>query len=129
MEHPSLPESAQPAARTAEEHALQVMERTVRAVLGRPIGPDENFFDAGLTSLTLVQLHQVSTRELPDPFPVTVMFACPNLRALRRHLTEEAPAPAAPGGLLRPTDATQLRRTAVARRELRRRIRTESESA
>jgi hypothetical protein len=110
---------------TEAERALVAIEDTIRGVLGRSIGPDENFFDAGLTSLALVQLHEVSTRELSTALPVTAMFAHPNLRALRRYLSGgEVAAPAVAN---RPTDAGQLRRIGSARRELRRRIRSESE--
>ncbi|WP_431873288.1 amino acid adenylation domain-containing protein [Amycolatopsis sacchari] len=109
---------------TEAERALAAIEATIAEVLGRAIGPDENFFDAGLTSLALVQLHEVSTRELTVDLPVTAMFAHPNLRALRRHLAGEATARPVP---VRPADTGQLRRVGAARRELRRRIRAESE--
>jgi yersiniabactin nonribosomal peptide synthetase len=109
----------------ASERALMAIERAIRGVIGRSIGKDENFFDAGLTSLALVQLHQVSTRELADPFPVTVMFAYPNLRALRRYLIEgESVAPTVVNPAV---DGGRLRRIGNARRELRKRIRSESE--
>jgi hypothetical protein len=99
------------------------IERTMRGVLGRPIGRDENFFDAGLTSLALVHLHLESTRGLADPFPVTTMFAHPNLRALRRYLMEGEPV--APPVADRTADGARLRQTGSARRELRKRLRSE----
>jgi hypothetical protein len=118
---PAEPTDPMPAPR----RALAAMENSIRDVIGRPIGPDENFFDAGLTSLALVQLHLVSTRELTDPFPVTAMFAYPNLRALRRYLVDgESPASAV---ATHAVDGARLRRIADARRELRKRIRIESE--
>ncbi|WP_320068798.1 non-ribosomal peptide synthetase [Micromonospora sp. RTGN7] len=121
---PEEPAASSGAAATDAERALTAIEETIRGVLGRPIGPDENFFDAGLTSLALVQLHEVSTRELATALPVTAMFAYPNLRAMRRYLSGgEAAAPAVPvrsaGGA--------VRRVGNARRELRKRIRSESE--
>lgn len=109
------------------ERALMAIEDTIRGVLGRSIGPDENFFDAGLTSLALVQLHEVSTRELPTALPVTALFAYPNLRALRRYLSGGEVA--VPAAAHRPADTGQLRRIGSARRELRRRIRSESEQS
>ena len=93
---------------------LRAIEQSISDTLGRRIGPDENFFEAGLTSLTLVRLHEASTRGLCDPFPVTAMFGYPNLRALRRYLLERA-APAQPSA---PTGADP-RRLGAARRRLR----------
>jgi hypothetical protein len=113
---------------TEGERALAAIEDTIREVLGRTIGPDENFFDAGLTSLSLVQLHEVSTRELSIALPVTAMFAHPNLRALRRFLSGSGGPGAAEVTVPNPTaDPGRLRRIGSARRELRKRIRSESE--
>jgi hypothetical protein len=98
------------------------IEAAIRGALGRAIGPDENFFDAGLTSLALVRVHAEGTRALAAPPPVTALFAHPNLRALRRHLaggaSEHVSVPGRPG-------ARSVRRTAAARRELRHRTRAE----
>ena len=110
---------------TGATSTLMAIEHAVRTALGRPIGRDENFFDAGLTSLGLVRLHRASTSGLADPFPVTVLFAHPNLRALHRYLAEgEAAVPAAPD---RGADGARLRRIGTERRQLRRRIRDGSE--
>ena len=121
-----VPPAAQAAAPSPVQRALQMIEFTVRDWLGRPLGLDENFFDAGLTSLNLVGLHELSSRELASPFPVTAMFAYPNLRALRRHLTQGDLATAPVAGL-RPAGGDQ-RRIGNARRELRRQIRGEDHS-
>mgnify|MGYP001109961695 CR=1 FL=1 len=104
----------------ASRPELAALERAIDAALGRPIGLDENFFEAGLTSLTLVRLHAESTRGYPDPPPVTAMFGYPNVRALRRFLTEgEAAVPS------RTAIDDRARRIAGARRDLRRRNRQE----
>lgn len=123
------PVPADPAAPLTEgERALAAIEDTIRDVLGRSIGPDENFFDAGLTSLALVQLHEVSTGELSTALPVTAMFAYPNLRALRRYLSGSgAPGTAEVAPPTLTADPSRVRRIGSARRELRRRIRSESE--
>ena len=70
----------------APHGVVTAIEAAITAAIGRPIGPDENFFDAGLTSLALVRIHAESTRSLSAPPPVVAMFAHPNLRALRSHL-------------------------------------------
>jgi hypothetical protein len=125
MTQPAGPAAAESDQMPAAEQALAEMERVLRAMFGRPIRPDENFFDAGLTSDTLVRLHLVSTCGWADPFPVTAMFAYPNLGALRRYVeggewaAVELPDHAAVGG--------RLRRIGAARRQLRKRIRGESE--
>ncbi|NUT32234.1 MAG: acyl carrier protein [Hamadaea sp.] len=119
---PAAPEPGPPPPEA--QRALEAIESTIRAVLGRAIGPDENFFEAGLTSLALVQLHEVSTRASTIAMPVTALFAHPNLRALRRFLStgraqETTRGPRAAGA----------RRIGAARRDLRKRIRSESEPA
>lgn len=58
-------------------------------VLGRPLDQDENFFDAGLNSLSLVQIHEACIAGSAQPFPITVLFARPNLRALARYLVDK----------------------------------------
>jgi hypothetical protein len=116
--------AGEPADEPAADAALAILGEGVRARIGRPIGADENFFDAGLTSSVLVELHEISSRDLADRFPVTAMFAYPNLRALRRYLVEgdrSAPARAHPAA-----GGDQLRRTGHAWRELRARLRSET---
>jgi hypothetical protein len=69
----------------SEPHGI--VERFADAVtvkLGRRIGPDENFFDAGLDSVTLAALHEQLTGGAAEQFPITDLFAHPNLRALGR---------------------------------------------
>jgi hypothetical protein len=68
-----------------------IVERFADAVagrLGRHIGADENFFDAGLDSVTLEALHAQVTGEAAGHFPITDLFAHPNLRALGRCWSE-----------------------------------------
>lgn len=99
---------------------LATFERTARRVIGRSIGQDENFFEAGLTSLMLVELHKISTASLVEPFPLTTLFAYPNLRTLRRFLAGESTAP---GDRPRSTDGDRVRRRGGARSELRKQLR------
>ena len=87
-------------------------------VIGRPIRHDENFFEAGLNSRELVELHARMTSGMPRPFPVTLMFARPNLRALGSHLAGDGPVTPAPGRRARAVGAADTRRAAAARRAL-----------
>jgi hypothetical protein len=91
----------------------------MNTALGRVIGPDENFFEAGLDSVTLVRSYQDATAAGDPPFPVTVLFARPNLRALTRYLTGAAVAAAAPGRHAGAGPAADARRRALARRRTR----------
>ncbi|GGP76636.1 acyl carrier protein [Streptosporangium pseudovulgare] len=75
----------------------------IESRLGRPVDPDENFFEAGLNSMALVELHADITGTFEIDIPVTAMFTRPNARALGR-LVESArtgagvPAPGGPTG-------------------------------
>ncbi|GIH19616.1 acyl carrier protein [Rugosimonospora africana] len=74
---------------TADVPPPRVLDRfadAVAEILGRPLRPDENFFEAGLDSLALVTVYQQVTGGLDDAFPVTELFAHPNLVALRQLL-------------------------------------------
>lgn len=103
----------------AAENVLAAIRRDLSAAVGRPLGEDENFFDAGLGSSDLVRMHAGSTAAMTEPFPVTAMFAYPNLRALRRHLA----AGRTPDG----AGTDRRRRSGETWRELRRRLHGESE--
>ncbi|WP_433330214.1 acyl carrier protein [Spirillospora sp. CA-294931] len=87
----------------------------IEELVGRRIAVGENFFEAGLTSLTLVRLHEAITERLDIDLPATALFTYPNLGALAAHLSEPSePAPREPvrGG-----------RTGGSRREVRARLR------
>lgn len=83
--------------------------------LGRALDPELNFFEAGLDSLTLVELHEEITSTLGVELPVTAMFTHPNLRALGRLMAQGA-APAK-------ADAGRRRAVGGSRRDVRARIR------
>jgi len=92
-------------------------------VLGHPIGLDDNLFDAGMSSVTLVRFHEVLTRELRVDLPVTTLFVHVTLRALSRHL-ESGAAPAPRATATRSASSAQsLRALAAAAREVRKRVR------
>lgn len=54
----------------------------VAEALGRVASPEENFFEAGMDSAGLVALHERISERLDVEFPITELFAHPNLGAL-----------------------------------------------
>lgn len=66
--------------------AADTVAEMIESRLGRPVDPDENFFEAGLNSMALVELHADITGVLGIDIPVTSMFTRPNVRALGRLL-------------------------------------------
>jgi non-ribosomal peptide synthetase component F/acyl carrier protein len=100
-----LEESASPAAARLDEAAgrrsggtgaapassselLDWLTRMLRDVTDSDIAPDRNFFEAGLTSMTLLHLHARMASVLPAPPPATVLFTYPTLRSLARFLSD-----------------------------------------
>lgn len=54
----------------------------IAGVIGRRIGLDEHFFEAGLTSMRLLQVHALLADAMPDPPPATAFFAHPTVRQI-----------------------------------------------
>jgi amino acid adenylation domain-containing protein len=61
------------------EHELTLLWRKI---LGRPVGPNDNFFDLGGTSLQVLEVHAELTRTLHRPLAVTALFEHATIRAL-----------------------------------------------
>jgi hypothetical protein len=59
------------------------------AVLGRQLDPAANFFDAGFTSILLLQMSAELTELLGRPVDALSLFHHPNLRALSSYLFGE----------------------------------------
>ncbi|WP_202638298.1 acyl carrier protein [Bailinhaonella thermotolerans] len=85
--------------------------KLVEASLGRPVGPEENFFEAGFDSLGLVRLHEEICAELGVELPETTLFTHANLRALTEYLEN----PDQPAGAERGMTGAADRRTRVTR--------------
>jgi acyl carrier protein len=84
---PALPAEIGPA-ETLETSLVNLWGR----VLGRKqIGLNENFFEAGGTSLKAVQLVAMIQRELKRTLPVTALFECPTIRLLASRMKSSAP--------------------------------------
>lgn len=109
--------------RDRDEAALRgLLEELIRDVLGFPIGLDASFFEAGLTSATLLVVHQRLEAELGRDVPVLLLFRHPTRRALARWLAGAPPA--FPTGISGPASAGTVAPTvADARRALRDQIR------
>ena len=85
---PALPAEIAPA-ETLETSLVNLWGR----VLGRrQIGLNENFFEAGGTSLKAVQLVALMQRELKRSLPITSLFECPTIRLLASRMKSSAPA-------------------------------------
>jgi acyl carrier protein len=58
----------------------------------RRIGPDDNFFDCGGTSLLLINAHLRLQAQFERLIPVTMMFECPTVRSLAKRLSGDGPS-------------------------------------
>ena len=104
------------AARSAEQVAARLTD-LVRELTGRDVGPDDNFFDAGLTSMTVARLRTLVQRRLGVSLPVVLLFEHPTITSAAARIAQagDAPPPVRP--------PTPERRTGGSRREIRDRIR------
>lgn len=111
-----------PAAGPADARLRQLAE----SVLGRPLDPAANFFDAGFTSMTLLQLSAELSELLGRPVDALRLFQHPNLRALSAFLfgsTVEQPAAPPEPEVSFADRSDRLARMRASRREVRARIR------
>ncbi|WP_033442233.1 hybrid non-ribosomal peptide synthetase/type I polyketide synthase [Saccharothrix sp. NRRL B-16314] len=78
----------------------RLLADAVAEVAGQRIGDREPFYDAGLSSVTLVRLRRRLEEGLGTPVPQTALFEHPTIEALARHLagggSATAPEPAPP---------------------------------
>lgn len=120
---PAAPAPAEaPAAHRTERRLQELAE----SMLGRPIDPATNFFDAGFTSISLLQMCAELTDLLGRPVEPLHVFERPNLESLSLFLF----GPAQPDGVIRrpPADPTSAgdRAARLARmRTTRRQVRTQ----
>ncbi|MFD4669611.1 MupA/Atu3671 family FMN-dependent luciferase-like monooxygenase [Lentzea sp. NPDC058450] len=87
--------------RPADERTTAgVVADAVTAVLGGPVAEHTPFYEAGMTSVQMIQLGARIERELGTTTPVTTLFEHPTVAALATHLSGGAPSPgesASPG--------------------------------
>ena len=101
-----VPPEHEPVAGRAAALPHERLRTLAEAMLGQPLDPARNFFDAGFTSASLLQFSAELTDVLGRPVEPLSMFTHPNLSALSAHLfglpdapepaRVPAPAPAAP---------------------------------
>jgi acyl carrier protein len=126
LSHDRQSAMGKPAGNLTTEAVADQIGELVKEVLGRDIDPDENYFEAGLNSLTVVRLHTLMTKRLDVHVPVMALFRHPNVRGTAA-LVVESRAPHAE----RPVDRlTKDRdeRAAGSRREIRARIRRQEDT-
>lgn len=66
------------------------------AVIGKPIGPEQRFFDAGASSLGLMRFHLRCTAELGLPLTIPDLFEHVTIRRLAHFLDGRTAGPAGP---------------------------------
>ena len=73
---------------SAAARALAEKLRTIceGALPGKRIEVDDNLFEIGASSLTLIQIHEEIDREFPGLVDLTELFDHPTIAALARHL-------------------------------------------
>jgi acyl carrier protein len=64
---------------------------------GKNVDIDENLFDVGASSLTLIQIHEQIDEAFPDLVDLTELFDFPTISALAKHLEEKLAAAGAGG--------------------------------
>jgi aspartate racemase len=82
-------------------------------VLGRAVGPEDNFFDLGGTSLQLLQVHAELSRTYSRDIPLMMLFEHPTVGSLSRHL---AGAGGLDPALASAAERARLQRAALSRR-------------
>ena len=74
-----------------EAHGYAGIRSTAEQVLGGPLEPDLNFFEAGFTSMSLLRLSAELTEVLGREVPALTLFRQPNLRSLAARLLGGVP--------------------------------------
>ncbi len=83
-----------PNASAAPASALAERLKTIceNSMPGKRVELDDNLFELGASSLTLIQIHEEIDREYPGLVELTELFDYPTITALAKHLTQKLPA-------------------------------------
>ena len=63
-----------------------------KALPGKRVAPDDNLFEIGASSLTLIQIHEEIDKEYPGLVDLTELFDYPTVATLARHLSTKLAA-------------------------------------
>ena len=85
--------SATPPFRSGDQVLDRLLQHLTRLRAGTPIGPDDDFFSAGLNSLALLSLHEVIGGDFGDRVRLADLFRFPTARRLAEYVA----SPAIPG--------------------------------
>ena len=82
------------AAHPSGERSTSEIENRIQAVIDellpdKRVEPDDNLFEVGASSLTLVQIHERVDREFPGRLDLSELFDHPTVRDLARHLASK----------------------------------------
>jgi len=82
------------AAHPAGSAATGEIEGRIQAIIddllpGKRVEPDDNLFEAGTSSLALVQIHERIDREFPGQIELSELFDYPSIRQLAAHLQQK----------------------------------------
>ena len=94
---PAAPQIAVEAASSGEEPLMRELTWIWQGLLGRPVGPDDDFFEIGGHSLLAVRLLHAIQTKLNFTLSLTDLFEAPRLRDMARRLN--APSSRPEGGL------------------------------
>ena len=70
------------------------MEKRIKAIVddalpGKRVEVDDNLFEIGASSLTLIQIHEKIDELYPELVDLTELFDFPTISALAKHLEEK----------------------------------------
>jgi hypothetical protein len=74
----------------SEHRALEAaIDAAIRARTSVVVAPDTSFFDAGITSATILEIHDDLQQSIGRQFAVTALFRHPTVRALAAYLAAD----------------------------------------
>ena len=85
-----LPKASKPAEKAEPEHRIneqaeqnntltKIQTICARVLSEKTLDPEQNFFDSGLSSLQLAQIHEQIDEEFPDKLDITDIFDHPTM--------------------------------------------------
>ena len=80
---------AQAGAATQSTDAIEtrLLQICNSVLVSRPVGPDDNLFEIGASSLKLIEMHEQIDKDYPGVLDLTELFDHPTIGELAKHLT------------------------------------------